>query len=119
MIFIGLGQLCVNTAPNENEEIAVSEKRKEQITQKTQKMAQAVVTANISTAKVSPMLINGIGAALKEPQCTTFVSILKALEQRLTKENERQIIQHILNAPQEEMRPLAQQAYDKLKDYSK
>ena len=101
MIFIGLGQIAENTNPKEDLVF-------EPITKPVVPTA-----APKKNPEISPAMLNSLYTALKEPFDTEMIKRLEETKQRLTKPSEKQLIQQVLDAPNGQVRTVAQRLYNK------
>jgi hypothetical protein len=112
LIILGIGQIAINTAPTENNQNPFVTKST------TEYSGSTAENTNDRTNKkfISPMLVNIIQSAINMDNNTNIIHYLQDSLNRLTKDGEKQVIQHILHAPDDQLRPTLLKVYLEITD---
>ena len=106
MLFTGIGQLCLNTLPNTMPQ--------EQPVNKPMSKPVSAPASGSGVGKTAPSiaLVNSLAHALNAAFDEEMIGRLKDAKHRLTKPNEKQLIEQILSSPGGQVRQVAQRLYD-------
>lgn len=95
LILLGLGQIAMNTIPGQHTFVGN-------------------LVMESENGKISPLLLNSIKHALSLESDASMICYLQSTVQRLNKPNEKQMLQRILNAPNGNIRGVAEQFLKKI-----
>ena len=109
LILIGLGQIAINTAPEEERKTYFSSKNGV-----VSNITPPDGAARTTKSFVSPMLSKIIQNAINIDNDAAILHYLQDSIKRLTKDKEKQIIDYILKVPNGELRPTLLKVYNEI-----